>query len=64
MAGEFQSKGREINSHGNKKRTGFELALERQDPWVKALYAGISQKRLIEAKEVLVAIGVQLENQT
>jgi hypothetical protein len=64
MAGESQPRGLESNSHGSKRRTGFELALERQDPWVKALYAGISKKRLIEAKEVLVAIGVKLENQT
>lgn len=63
MAAEFQPKGFETNSRGSKRRTDFELALELQDPWVKALYAGISKKRLIEAKEVLIAIGVKLEKQ-
>lgn len=47
-----------------KGEQAFERALELQDPWVKALYAGISKKHLIEAKEVLIAIGVKLENQT
>ncbi len=63
MAAESQPKVVETNSHGSQRRAGFERALELQDPWVKALYAGISRKRLMEAKDVLVAIGVKLENQ-
>lgn len=46
-----------------KGERAFEQALELQVPWVKALSEGISKKRLIEAREVLVELGVKLEHQ-
>lgn len=41
----------------------FGQALELQGPWVKALSAGISKKRLIDARDVLAALGAKLEKQ-
>lgn len=41
----------------------FAQALELQVPWVKALSEGISKKRLVDAKDVLVALGVKLQDQ-
>lgn len=46
-----------------KGEKAFQLALELQGPWVKALSQGIGKKRLVEAKEVLSALRVKLESQ-
>lgn len=46
-----------------KGEAAFEAALELQEPWVRALSAGISKKRLVDAREVLASIGKRLEMQ-
>lgn len=47
-----------------KGERAFERALELQGPWVKALSAGISKQRMVEAREVLAALGAKLEGQS
>ena len=47
-----------------KGERAFERALELQGPWVKALSTGISKQRMVEAREVLAALGAKLEGQS
>lgn len=44
-------------------QAAFDSAIELQVPWVRQLSEGISKKRIVDARKVLVAIGTHLEQQ-
>ena len=47
-----------------KGKAAFESAVQLQVPWVRALSEGISKKRLVDAREVLISIRDRLEAQS
>lgn len=46
-----------------KGEAAFEAAIQLQDPWVRALSAGIGKKRLLDAQQVLATLGARLAEQ-